>query len=138
MRLEEFVEETVPCKYCGEPTPMTGTKMCHNCWEVVRRIRLFAESANEEGVKLIRDILPPCDHGEDKNFAAIQTMVGDWYVCECGVLYDLHDADNFSEITKVVTYRGLPDLIKSEQNEAARRALNEASLEITRLLGRYE
>ena len=29
--------ETVPCRSCGKDTPMTGTKLCDNCWEVERR-----------------------------------------------------------------------------------------------------
>ncbi|MDZ4251091.1 MAG: 3'-5' exonuclease [Sulfuritalea sp.] len=30
---------TVPCKWCGISTPMTGTKMCDGCWELDHRIR---------------------------------------------------------------------------------------------------
>lgn len=36
--------DTVPCQFCGRPTPMTGTKMCDNCWEVDRRIDDFVTS----------------------------------------------------------------------------------------------
>ncbi len=32
-------EETVPCRFCGEQTRMTGTKECDNCHEVRARIR---------------------------------------------------------------------------------------------------
>ena len=28
----------VPCKWCGTPTPMLGTKMCDGCWELEHRI----------------------------------------------------------------------------------------------------
>lgn len=31
-------EETVPCRICGEPTPMTGTRLCNNCWEIETRL----------------------------------------------------------------------------------------------------
>lgn len=31
-------QPTVPCKWCGTPTPMLGTKMCDGCWELDRRI----------------------------------------------------------------------------------------------------
>lgn len=31
--------ETVPCQFCELPTPMLGTRMCDNCWEVHARIR---------------------------------------------------------------------------------------------------
>lgn len=35
---------TVPCKFCGEPTGMTGPKMCNGCWEVDRRVDEFART----------------------------------------------------------------------------------------------
>ena len=31
--------ETVPCIYCGQPTPMLATRLCNNCWELDRRMR---------------------------------------------------------------------------------------------------
>jgi len=34
-----YDSETVPCKWCGEPTRMLGTKMCDRCWELDSRIR---------------------------------------------------------------------------------------------------
>lgn len=37
--------ETVPCKYCGEPTKMLGTKLCDWCWELERGIRRNPELA---------------------------------------------------------------------------------------------
>jgi len=37
-------EETVPCKLCGEPTIMLGTKKCDNCWEVISRLSTFLDS----------------------------------------------------------------------------------------------
>ena len=33
----------VPCKWCSKPTPMTGTKLCDNCYELDVRIRLDTE-----------------------------------------------------------------------------------------------
>ena len=36
----ENKESTVPCKYCGEPTLMLGTKLCDNCWEIKKRTEL--------------------------------------------------------------------------------------------------
>jgi hypothetical protein len=30
---------TVPCRLCGTPTPMTGTKLCNSCWELETRIQ---------------------------------------------------------------------------------------------------
>ena len=32
------IQETVPCKWCGEPTPMLGTKECDRCYELRSRI----------------------------------------------------------------------------------------------------
>jgi hypothetical protein len=26
-------KDYVPCKICGRPTPMLGTKLCNGCWE---------------------------------------------------------------------------------------------------------
>jgi NMD protein affecting ribosome stability and mRNA decay len=34
----KVTHETVPCKWCGEPTLMLGTKMCDRCWELEHRI----------------------------------------------------------------------------------------------------
>lgn len=36
---------TVPCKYCGIPTHMTGTKLCDGCWETERRVTSNPELA---------------------------------------------------------------------------------------------
>lgn len=30
--------ETVPCRLCGKPTPMTGTKLCDRHWELEGRV----------------------------------------------------------------------------------------------------
>lgn len=40
-------EETVPCKWCGVPTPMTGTKCCDNCWEMASRIFAYPALAEK-------------------------------------------------------------------------------------------
>ncbi len=45
--------ETVPCKHCGIPTRMLGTKMCDGCWELETRI--------ESKPKLARKILAAID-----------------------------------------------------------------------------
>lgn len=31
-------EITIPCRFCGEPTRMLGTKLCDPCWEIKRLI----------------------------------------------------------------------------------------------------
>ena len=37
--------QTVPCKWCGTPTPMLATKMCNGCWELESRIGAQPELA---------------------------------------------------------------------------------------------
>ena len=39
-------DETVPCKFCGEPTIYTATKLCNNCWEFEHRIDQFISNKN--------------------------------------------------------------------------------------------
>lgn len=36
--MNTYKRPTVPCRYCGVPTPMTGTKLCDPCWEVARAV----------------------------------------------------------------------------------------------------
>ena len=31
-------EETCPCRFCGTPTRMLGTRMCDDCYELWTRI----------------------------------------------------------------------------------------------------
>jgi hypothetical protein len=33
-------EETVPCKWCGKPTPMLGTKECNYHWELRTKLQI--------------------------------------------------------------------------------------------------
>ncbi len=35
--------ETVPCKICGDPTPMLETHLCDPCWELQFRMALDPE-----------------------------------------------------------------------------------------------
>ena len=44
-------DETVPCKFCGEPTIYTATKLCNNCWEFEHRIDQFI--SNENGLNFV-------------------------------------------------------------------------------------
>lgn len=37
--------ETVPCETCGEPTAMTSTKRCNDCYEVELRLPKFLSHA---------------------------------------------------------------------------------------------
>lgn len=49
---------TVPCRWCGKPTEMTGTRMCDQHWELHKRVtsepemawRMLAELDNEAAV----------------------------------------------------------------------------------------
>lgn len=34
-------QPTVPCQWCGRPTPMVGTQCCDNCWEMSSRIQAY-------------------------------------------------------------------------------------------------
>ena len=46
---------TIPCETCGEPTNMTATKRCTNCWEVEHRMSRYLKS--EGGRKFVRMML---------------------------------------------------------------------------------
>lgn len=39
--------ESVSCELCGAATPMTGTKRCHRCWELERRVKADPELAGK-------------------------------------------------------------------------------------------
>jgi hypothetical protein len=45
----------VPCKTCGTPTNLTGTKLCNPCWEVERRLGDYLRS--EQGRYNVRTAL---------------------------------------------------------------------------------
>lgn len=47
--------ESVPCKFCTQPTPMTATRLCNNCWEVTRRLEDFLRLPR--GQKLALELL---------------------------------------------------------------------------------
>ena len=71
----------VPCKWCSKPTPMTGTKLCDNCYELDVRIRL--------DTALARRILTHYERAE-RNMRwkgdGVDTHKGEyWYKCQvCG------------------------------------------------------
>lgn len=48
-------EETVPCKWCDEPTSMLGTEECNKCWEVTSRLSNFLRS--QKARDFVRQIL---------------------------------------------------------------------------------
>lgn len=39
---QQVVEETVPCKICGEQTSMLGTQLCDDCWHMDRSFEYLA------------------------------------------------------------------------------------------------
>lgn len=47
----------VPCKYCNQPTRMTGTYECDSCWEFAGRIDRFLRTANQDGIQLVADAI---------------------------------------------------------------------------------
>lgn len=55
----EVKDETIPCKICEKPTPMLGTKLCNNCWEVERRLDDYLKTPkgrkNVYGGKMVVD-----------------------------------------------------------------------------------
>lgn len=54
MRSDPVVgEESCPCKFCGRPTRMTGTKQCDECWELYRRLK---EVPEEVLFKMVEEI----------------------------------------------------------------------------------
>lgn len=126
--------ETVACKYCGDPTPMLGTRLCDNCWEISRNLRAYIEKAKKGGADLLVSAVlqavvnsydPNCEHGPEVSFTPIPCFSGDVYICACGAWYDLHDTANANDITKVLSHQDIVNLIMNEQREAARRALGD-------------
>lgn len=59
-------EQTVPCARCKTPTPMLGTKLCNNCWEITRRapdyweLRKYKERTEAALVEACSFIQPNC------------------------------------------------------------------------------
>lgn len=39
--------DTLPCRICGNATPMRGTKLCDRCWELERRVLADPELARK-------------------------------------------------------------------------------------------
>ncbi len=48
-------EKTIPCKTCGLPTPMLGTKLCDGCYEV--EVRLDYYLTNDNAIAFVRAAL---------------------------------------------------------------------------------
>lgn len=94
--------DTVPCTYCDEPTNMTGTKLCHHCYEVSARLARFI--THPKGRAFVTDLLrygtkprwdasvdqdqpcsnPSCGHPYHRHFDSYENMapVGCKY-CNC-------------------------------------------------------
>ena len=43
----DYIEPTVPCGLCGQPTTYLGTKRCNRCWELEHRIQMEPELARK-------------------------------------------------------------------------------------------
>ena len=39
------MQKTVPCVFCGTPTPFGATRKCNNCYEVIGRLEAFLKSS---------------------------------------------------------------------------------------------
>jgi hypothetical protein len=51
------ISETVPCKTCGTPTPMTGTKLCDPCWELEVRLEDYLRRGGTKARVFVYDAL---------------------------------------------------------------------------------
>ena len=48
---------TIPCRICGEQTPMLHTRLCNGCWEVDSRIEKFIANASDKYLEHINHLL---------------------------------------------------------------------------------
>jgi hypothetical protein len=46
-------QTTVPCKTCGKPTAMTGTKLCDGCWEVESRLESYVRNGGDNAKAIL-------------------------------------------------------------------------------------
>ncbi len=44
---DELIPGIIPCRLCGQPTHMLGTKLCDGCWELETRIHMHPELARK-------------------------------------------------------------------------------------------
>lgn len=51
----DVTREYIPCRICGDPTPMLGTKLCNGCYEVVARLKSFLRCKN--AIQFVQDTL---------------------------------------------------------------------------------
>lgn len=70
--------ETVPCKTCGTPTPMLGTKLCDNCFEVEGRLKRYLESAR--GREIVRQQVARLESPQARLIALLDEMGLDYSV----------------------------------------------------------
>ena len=56
-------QEKVPCKWCGKPVTMIGSKMCNPCWQLDQGISLFPEIAQKilSKIQMERTMYTPAD-----------------------------------------------------------------------------
>jgi hypothetical protein len=48
---------TVPCRTCGAPTHMTGTKKCDKCWEVEYRLIDYLKRGGHKAASFVLQAL---------------------------------------------------------------------------------
>lgn len=56
-------QPTCPCRLCGKPTQMLGTKLCDFCWELERRIHRDPEIAR----RILNEMDAPAGVQEGRN-----------------------------------------------------------------------
>lgn len=50
--------DVIACKYCGDVTPMLGTKLCDPCYELSTRLRMQLQTDHEVVRKMLADESP--------------------------------------------------------------------------------
>lgn len=58
---DNVTREFIPCRVCGEPTSMLGTKLCNGCWEVESRLKSFLQCVN--AIQFVQKILAEVTKG---------------------------------------------------------------------------
>lgn len=58
----DITRSYMPCRMCGDPTPMLGTKLCNGCWEVESRLRSFLQCKN--AIQFVQDTLAEVAKGD--------------------------------------------------------------------------
>lgn len=55
------MKDVVPCMFCERPTPMFGTRLCDNCWEIHTRLVALKLDRPQSWRKVVDEILATVD-----------------------------------------------------------------------------